>query len=277
MTGRACSAAATGAVTAAMTGATGAMTAVMTGATGAMTGKMTGAIAAMTDKTVVAAGQGCSGNGELDLFFAHGISLGEPAGSADVDVEEVQQPGLDAGGFGDHGGVAVVGGDQPQVGEGLEDGPAGGSGGGGAVAGQAGYHLAVGAQGFADLPLGQAEDQQGQADHGDQGSDAAVGLQEQGGDREGAFELAVAAFDGVLALVAAETSAGSAWPGSRLVSRAYQPSAAASASIAAWSKCQDSTGLPAGSRVIAVCAGTPLTRRWVAIAVTRAATAPGVG
>ena len=26
----------------------------------------------------------------LDLFFAHGISLGEPAGSADVDVEEVQ-------------------------------------------------------------------------------------------------------------------------------------------------------------------------------------------
>jgi hypothetical protein len=35
-------------------------------------------------------------------------------------------------------------------------------------------------------------------------SDAAVGLEEQGGDREGAFELAVAAFDDVLALVAAE-------------------------------------------------------------------------
>jgi hypothetical protein len=49
---------------------------------------------------------------ELVWFFAHGISLGEPAGSADVDVEEVQQPGLDAGGFGNRGGVAVVGGDQ---------------------------------------------------------------------------------------------------------------------------------------------------------------------
>jgi len=36
--------------------------------------------------------------------------------------------GLDAGGFGDQGGVAVVGGDQAQVSEGLEDGSAGGSG-----------------------------------------------------------------------------------------------------------------------------------------------------
>src|SRR5712691_6824623 len=44
-----------------------------------------------------------AGDARLDLFFAHGISLGEPAGSADIDVEEVQQPGLDAGGFGDHG------------------------------------------------------------------------------------------------------------------------------------------------------------------------------
>src|SRR5271157_63703 len=140
----------------------------------------------------------------LAPVFAHGISLDEPAGSADVDVEEVQQPGLDAGGFGDYGGVAVVRGDQAQVGEGLENGPAGGSGGGAAVAGQAGHHLPVRGQRFADLPLGQAEDQQGQADHGDQGGDAAVGLQEQRGDRQGSFELAVAAFDGVLALVAAE-------------------------------------------------------------------------
>ena len=75
---------------------------------------------------------------------------------------------------------------------------------GGAVAGQAGHHPAVRGQGLADLPFDQAEDQQGQADHGDQGGDAAVGLQEQRGDREGAFELAVAAFDDVLALVAAE-------------------------------------------------------------------------
>ena len=82
---------------------------------------------------------------------------------------------LDAGGFGD----------QAQVSEGLEDGSAGGSGWGAAVTGQAGHHLAVGAQGVADLPFYQAEDQQGQADHGDQSGDAAVGLQEQRGDREG--------------------------------------------------------------------------------------------
>src|SRR5271167_3011154 len=112
--------------------------------------------------------------------------------------------GLDADGFGDQGGVAVVGGDQAQAGEGLEDGSAGGPGRGEAVAGQAGHHLAVGAQGDADLPFYQAEDQQGQADHGDQGGDAAVGLQEQGSDREGAFELPVAAFNDVLALVAAQ-------------------------------------------------------------------------
>ena len=89
------------------------------------------------------------------------------------------------------------------------------------------------AQGVADLTFDQAEDQQGQADHGDQGGDPAVGLQEQGGDRERAFELAVAALDDVLALVPAEISAGPAWSGSRLASRAYQPSVAASASIAA--------------------------------------------
>src|SRR5713101_7849990 len=145
--------------------------------------------------------------GTLDLFFAHGISLGEPSGPADIDAEEVQQPGLDAGGFGDGGGVAVVGGDQAQAGERLEDGPAGGPGGGGAVAGQSGHRLAVGGQGFADLPSGQAEDQQGQADHGDQGGDAAVGLEEQGGDREGALPVPAsrrnqpvfAVFDGFLA------------------------------------------------------------------------------
>ena len=55
MTGLACSEAATGARTAAMTGATGAMTGKTTAATGAMTGK-----------TGVVAGPGCSGNRELD-------------------------------------------------------------------------------------------------------------------------------------------------------------------------------------------------------------------
>jgi hypothetical protein len=57
---------------------------------------------------------------------------------------------------------------------------------------------------LADLPPGQAEDQQGQADHGDQGGDAPVEFQEERGDGEGAFELAVAAFDDMLAFVAAE-------------------------------------------------------------------------
>ena len=107
----------------------------------------------------------------LVLFFAHGVLRGEPAGSADIDVEEVEEPGLDADGFGDGGGVAVVGGDQAQVGQRAEDGPAGGAGGGQAVAGQAGHHLGVRGQCLADLPFDQAEDQQGQADHGDQGGD----------------------------------------------------------------------------------------------------------
>src|SRR5271166_5882883 len=177
--------------------------------------------------------------------------------------------GLDAGGFGDQDGVAVVGGDQAQVGEGLEDGPAGGPGRGAAVAGQAGHHLAAGAQGVADLPFYQAEDQQGQADHRDQSGDAAVGLEEQGSHREGAFELAVAAFNDVLAFVAAEDLFGAGLAsGPRLVSRAYQPSAAADASIAAWSKCHDSTGFPAASRVMAV--RTSRSRSSVALASLRA-------
>src|SRR5713226_1642392 len=44
--------------------------------------------------------------------------------------------GLDAGGFGDQDGVAVVGGDQGQAGEDLEDGSAGGPGRGALVAGR---------------------------------------------------------------------------------------------------------------------------------------------
>src|ERR1035441_2558513 len=55
-------------------------------------------------------------------------------------------------------------------------------GGGGAVAGQAVHLPAVGGQGLSDLPFDQAEDQQGQADHGDQRGDTAAGLEEQGGD-----------------------------------------------------------------------------------------------
>src|ERR1700751_2115381 len=126
-----------------------------------------------------------------------GFLRGGPAGSADVDSEEVEGPGVDAGGV--WGGGRAAGGGAGGVGEGRERGPGGGTGGGGAVAGQAGHHLAVRGQRLADLPLDQAEDQQGQADHGDQGGDAPVELQEDGGDGEGAFELAVAAFDDMLA------------------------------------------------------------------------------
>ena len=66
MTGPACSEAATGAMTGAMTAATGAMTGKTTAATGAMTGKTTAATGAMTGKTGVVAGPGCSGNREPD-------------------------------------------------------------------------------------------------------------------------------------------------------------------------------------------------------------------
>src|SRR5260370_14864975 len=88
-------------------------------------------------------GPGLDQPGRLALFFAHGVLRGEPAGSADIDLEEVEKPGLDTGGFGDGGGVAVVGRDQAQVGQRAEDGLAGGAGGGGSVAGQAGHHLAM--------------------------------------------------------------------------------------------------------------------------------------
>jgi hypothetical protein len=127
----------------------------------------------------------------LGLFFAHGVLRGEPAGSADIDLEKVEEPGLDTDGFGDGSGVAVVGGDQAQVGQCTEDGPAGGAGGGGAVAGQAGHRPAVRGQRLADLPLGQAEDKQSQADHGDQGGDAPVEFQEERGDGEGPCARAV--------------------------------------------------------------------------------------
>ncbi|MDX2733625.1 hypothetical protein [Streptomyces sp. PA03-2a] len=56
-------------------------------------------------------------------------------------------------------------------------------------------------QGLADLSFDQAEHQQGQADHGDQGGDAPVAAQEHRRDGEWSFELAVAAFDYGLALV----------------------------------------------------------------------------
>ena len=60
----------------------------------------------------------------------------------------------------------------------------------------------------------------------------------------------VAAFRGGLAFVAGQDAAGSV--SGRLVSRAYQPSVAASASMAAWSKCQCKSGLPVSWSVVMV-------------------------
>ena len=77
-------------------------------------------------------------------------------------------------------------------------------------------------------------------------------------------------------LLSGEDLFGAGLAGARLVGRAYQPSAAASASIAAWSKCQDGTGCRGATGVIVV-RSYALTRRWAAIAWTRAATASGVG
>ena len=59
-----------------------------------------------------------------------------------------------------------------------------------------------------DLTFYQAEDEQGQADHGDQGGDAPVVLQEEGGDGEGAFERRVAASDRVLSFAGEEYPGG---------------------------------------------------------------------
>jgi hypothetical protein len=61
--------------------------------------------------------------------------------------------------------------------------------------------LADGVEGAADLAFDEAEDEQGEADHGDQGGDPAVVLEVDRGDGEGSFERGVAAFDGCLTFV----------------------------------------------------------------------------
>ena len=66
---------------------------------------------------------------------------------------------------------------------------------------------------MAERSFDEAEDEQGEADDGDEGFDAPVVLQEHGGDGEGSFEVAVAAFDGFLAFVAAEHFAGVGYAG----------------------------------------------------------------
>src|SRR5208282_5652492 len=95
--------------------------------------------------------------------------------------------------------------DQLQAGQGGQDEPSGRAGGLPVV-----QPVDLGGRGevAAGLPFDQAEDQQGEADHGDQGGDPPVVLQEHRGDREGSFEVAVAALDGFLALVAEQHLAG---------------------------------------------------------------------
>jgi hypothetical protein len=103
-------------------------------------------------------------------------------------------------GLGDDGRVLARAGDDLHGGEGAEDEPSGGDGGPAGV--QAfGLGLVLFGEALPDLAFYQAEDEQGEADHGDQGGDAAVVLAEQGGDGEGTLERGVAAFDGFLALV----------------------------------------------------------------------------
>jgi hypothetical protein len=95
----------------------------------------------------------------------------------------------------------AAGGDEPQAGQGLEDQPPGGLG---RLADVQPIEPDRRSDGPPDLPLNQAEDQQGQADHGDQGLDAPVGLQEHRRDRQRTLEAAVAALDDLLALVAGQ-------------------------------------------------------------------------
>ena len=83
------------------------------------------------------------------------------AGCGGVDFEEFEESGLEAGGFGDEGWCVCGGGDESEVGEGVEDEPTGGSCCG--AAWEPGHFL-VGFEGVADVAFDEAEDQQGKAD-----------------------------------------------------------------------------------------------------------------
>jgi len=104
-------------------------------------------------------------------------------------------------GAGDVCGPAVLGGHEAQLAQRAEDERAGGAGG---TTGVEAGDLPVGARAEAGLALDEREDEQGQADHVDEGVDALVGVQEHRRDRERALERAVAPFGDLLALVAGE-------------------------------------------------------------------------
>src|ERR1700735_839986 len=104
---------------------------------------------------------------------------------------------------GDDRGVLPSAGDDLHGGERAEDEPAGGNGGPSGVE-ALDLGLVLLGEGLPGLAFYQAEDEQGQADDGDQGGDAPVVLQEQGGDGEWSLERRVAAFYRLLPLVEQE-------------------------------------------------------------------------
>ena len=78
------------------------------------------------------------------------------AGGGGVDFEELEESGLEAGWFGDDGWGVCGGGDESEVGEGVEDEPSGGSCCG--AAWEPGHFL-VGFESAADVAFDEAEDQ----------------------------------------------------------------------------------------------------------------------
>ncbi|MCT9105386.1 hypothetical protein [Streptomyces mirabilis] len=90
----------------------------------------------------------------------------------------------------------------PQVGEAVEDHASGRPE--GLVVGVEAAHGLIAAQSLADSAFDEAEHQQGQADHGDQGGDAPIVVQEDRRHGERALEVAAAALDHRPTLVAEE-------------------------------------------------------------------------
>src|ERR1019366_7437121 len=150
------------------------------------------------------------------------------------------------------------------AGELVEDGPGGGvgqvqaveGGQGGAGGGDGGSALGQDAgqgdaftEGGAELGLDQPEDQQGDPDDGDERLDPVVVVQEDRPDPQCLPEVAVALLRDPLVLAGLQDVQGgqrapSPWSG-RLAARAYSPSSGDAAAIAAVSRCQLMTGLPA--------------------------------
>src|SRR5215212_11732300 len=100
-----------------------------------------------------------------ELWGRTGSSWVGSGGLGGIDVQQVQQSGLQRWGLGDDGWVVAAGGDEPQAGQGLEDEPPGGLG---RLADVEPVEGEVGGDSAPYLPFDQAEDQQRQADHRDQ-------------------------------------------------------------------------------------------------------------